>query len=95
VFPQSIQLALLVTFFRLHAQNVVYSKRGCQFQYRVTPSGACYVPTVEKKVGFTKYLKLKLHRFMSKLSNVCDVRYLVTACSVDEASHSICPVGPG
>jgi hypothetical protein len=95
VLPHSIRLALLVTFFCLLAQNVEYSKRGCQFQYRVTLSGACYVLTVEKKAEFNKYWKLKHRRFMLKLSNVRGMRYLVTACCVDEASHSICPVGPG
>ena len=41
VLPHSIRLALLVTFFCLDAQNIEYSKPGCQFQYRVTLSGAC------------------------------------------------------
>ena len=94
VLPHSIRLALLVTFFCPPPQDVEYSKRGCQFQYRVTPSGACCVLTVEKNVKFNKYLKLKHQRFLSKLSNVPGVRYLVTAC-VDGASHSIYPVGPG
>jgi hypothetical protein len=88
VLPHSIRLALLVTFFYLHAQNIECSKRGCQFQYRVTLSGACYILTVEKKVEFNKYLKLK-QRFLSKLSNVRGVRYLVTACCVDEPSQHL------
>ena len=86
VLPHSIRLALLVTFFRLRTQNVEYSKRGCQFQYCGTLSGAFYVLTVENKVEFNKYLKLKHQRFMSKLSNVHSVRYLVTTFCIDEAS---------
>jgi hypothetical protein len=55
MLPHSILLALLVTFFCLNAQDVEYSKRGCQLQYRVTLSVARYVLTVEKKVEFSKH----------------------------------------
>jgi hypothetical protein len=31
MLPHSIRLSMLVTFFFLHAQNLEYSKHGCQF----------------------------------------------------------------